>query len=163
MRKGFIMPVTNVAQTKLELETIFQSVLEALEIVISQYRYLFIAFPDDVMSDQTFAFCDEMESLKNKIADITQKVDDRIDNVGNVSKFMLDLHNDELEESKDLSHKIINTVDRGWANLGFHPESIDFNKSNDVVDAEQAQHISFFKNKKNELDQFVKDHPEVLN
>jgi hypothetical protein len=54
------MQTTNAAQAKLELETMFQSVLDALEIVINQYRDLFMQFPDDIMSDQTFAFCDEM-------------------------------------------------------------------------------------------------------
>jgi hypothetical protein len=75
---------------------------------------------------------------------------------------MIDLHNDELEESKDLSNKIIGVIDGLWDSLGLHPESVEFAASNNAVDAEQAKHITFFKTKKIELDQYVKDHPELL-
>jgi hypothetical protein len=158
------MSSTHISQAKSQLETIFAKTNIRLEQLIARYQAILRKDPIDPLQDRIIAFCEKLESLKNKINDTDLGPVERVKSVGLVADCVDDLSKDLAKFTKNndemQSSKLIYIIDEIESAIGVDtgPElsmaETDMFENPGLVD-------KYFKAKKAELDKILNEHPDL--
>lgn len=159
------MPSTDLTTIKANIETIFTDVILKLETVISDYRNLMLNADNDDLHEALFAFCNELEALKHKIMNRKQPLSNRMDCVGNITQYIIDLQTDTTNfENEKKAKTPLNEIMSGITSIETGLNMIAPEKN--VIAAGMAsmpetENKKYFMTKLRELQKIVADHPEL--
>ena len=159
------MSINNLSPAKEDLEQLFKSVNDTLELLITQYRTLYINHPDNPLRERIGDFCAELEGLRKKISDPSQPLATRIECVGNVTQYIQDLVHDvgdykTEDTSETLANEFIHATDRLEELIGIKIDEAA--AIEDVIlQNPQASNTNYFSSKQAELKKILAEHPEV--